>query len=81
MPPVRFLRSTTARLALIYLALFGASVMVLLGFLYWSTAGFMSRQTDATIDAEITGLLNRRQGVFRRMAGSTPMADHLGNGC
>ncbi len=30
--------------------------MVLLGFLYWSTAGFMSRQTDATIDAEITGL-------------------------
>ncbi len=56
MPPVRFLRSTTARLALIYLALFGASVMVLLGFLYWSTAGFMSRQTDATIDAEITGL-------------------------
>ena len=56
MPPVRFLRSTTARLALIYLALFGASVMVLLGFPYWSTAGFMSRQTDATIDAEITGL-------------------------
>ena len=52
----RFLRSTTARLALTYLVLFGASVMVLLGFLYWSTAGFMSRQTDATIDAEITGL-------------------------
>ena len=56
MSPGRFLRSTTARLALTYLALFGASVMVLLGFLYWSTAGFMSRQTDATIDAEITGL-------------------------
>lgn len=52
----RLLRSSTARLALTYLALFGASVMVLLGFLYWSTAGFMSRQTDATIDAEITGL-------------------------
>ncbi len=56
MSPARFLRSTTARLALIYLVLFGASVMVLLGFIYWSTAGFMSRQTDATIDAEITGL-------------------------
>ena len=56
MSPGRFLRSTTARLALTYLALFGVSVMVLLGFLYWSTAGFMSRQTDATIDAEITGL-------------------------
>ncbi len=56
MSPGRFLRSTTARLALTYLVIFGASVMVLLGFLYWSTAGFMSRQTDATIDAEITGL-------------------------
>lgn len=54
--PARFLRSSTARLALIYLALFGSSVLVLLGFIYWSTAGFMSRQTDATIDAEITGL-------------------------
>jgi signal transduction histidine kinase len=54
--PARFLRSSTARLALLYLVLFSASVMVLLGFLYWSTAGFMSRQTDATIDAEITGL-------------------------
>jgi signal transduction histidine kinase len=51
-----FLRSTTARLALTYLVIFAASVMVLLGFLHWSTAGFMSRQTDATIDAEITGL-------------------------
>ncbi len=56
MSPGRFLRSSTARPALTYLALFGASVMVLLGFLHWSTAGFMSRQTDATIDAEITGL-------------------------
>jgi len=54
--PARFLRSSTARLALIYLALFGSSVLVLLGFIYWSTAGFMSRQTDATIDAEIIGL-------------------------
>ena len=54
--PARFLRSTTARIALVYLVLFSASVMVLLGFLHWSTAGFMARQTDATIDAEITGL-------------------------
>ena len=56
MPPARFLRSTTARIALVYLTLFSASVIVLLGFLHWSTAGFMARQTDATIDAEITGL-------------------------
>jgi signal transduction histidine kinase len=36
--------------------LFGASVLVLLAFIYWSTAGYMLRQADATIEAEITGL-------------------------
>lgn len=39
--------------------LFSASVVLLLGFIYWSTAGYMSRQTDATIEAEITGLAER----------------------
>lgn len=47
------------------MALFSASVLVLLGFIYWSTAGFMSRQSDATIEAEITGLAERyeQQGL------------------
>ncbi len=53
---VRLLRTTTFRGVLIYVGLFGASVAVLLGFLYWSTAGFMARQTDAAIEAEIRGL-------------------------
>ena len=39
--------------------LFSASAVLLLGFIYWSTAGFMARQTDATIDAEISGLAER----------------------
>ncbi len=30
--------------------------MALLGFIYWNTAGFMARQTDQTLEAEITGL-------------------------
>jgi signal transduction histidine kinase len=38
------------------MSLFGTSVLVLLGFLYHSTAGFMERQTDETINAEIRGL-------------------------
>ena len=50
---LRFLRSSTFRLALVYAALFGASVLLLLGFIYWSTAGYMTRQTEAAIDAEI----------------------------
>ena len=31
----RFLHSSTFRLALIYMLLFGSSVLVLLGFIYW----------------------------------------------
>jgi hypothetical protein len=52
----RLLRSSTFRLAVLYMALFGASVAVLLTFIYWSTAGYMALQTDDTIEAEVTGL-------------------------
>ena len=55
----RQLRSATFRLALVYMVLFSVSVLVLLSFIYWSTAAYMSRQVDATIDAEITGLAER----------------------
>ena len=54
--PTRVLRSTTFRLALIYLGLFSASALILLVFIDWSTAGFIRRQTDAVIEAEIRGL-------------------------
>lgn len=56
MIPTKLHRTSTFRLALIYTVLFAGSVLVLLGFIYWSTVGFMSNQTDATIEAEITGL-------------------------
>ncbi len=52
-------KSSTFRLALVYMALFSLSVLLLLGFIYWSTAGYMLRQTEATIEAEITGLAER----------------------
>ncbi|MFP4063392.1 MAG: ATP-binding protein [Halochromatium sp.] len=59
------LTSSTFRLALLYMLLVGVSVAILLGFLYWSTAGYMARQTDATIGAEIQGLAEqyRRRGL------------------
>ena len=62
----RLVRSTAFRGALVYLGLFGASAAVLLGFLYWSTAGFMARQTDAAIEAEISGLAEQytQRGVI-----------------
>lgn len=54
-----YLHSSTFRLALIYMALFGGSVLLLLTFIYWSTAGYMAEQADATIEAEIAGLAER----------------------
>tara|TARA_Y100001934_G_scaffold282956_1_gene399522 strand:- start:1580 stop:2935 length:1356 start_codon:yes stop_codon:yes gene_type:complete len=54
LPPL--LRSASFRLTLIYILLFGSSAAVLLGFLYWATAGTLSDQVDAIIEADIKGL-------------------------
>lgn len=52
----RLLRTNAFRLAALYMLLFAASVLTLLVFIYFSTANFVQRQTEETIDAEITGL-------------------------
>ena len=57
------LKTSTFRLAVIYLALFAASAITLLAYVYWNTAGFLARQTDEAVEAEITGLAEQyRQG-------------------
>ncbi len=58
-PALKLFRNSTFRLALLYMAVFSISVLVLLGFLYWSTARYMVRQNEATIEAEISGLAER----------------------
>ncbi len=50
------LKSSSFRVALLYMALMGTSMVALLGFIHWSTAGYMARQLDATIEAEVQGL-------------------------
>lgn len=55
----RLLSSSTFRLALIYMALFMFSALILLVFIYWSTSASMQRQTEETIEAEIQGLAER----------------------
>jgi len=55
----RFLNSSTFRLALLYMLLFSSSVLVLLGFIYWSTVSYISAQTDETIEIEILDLTDR----------------------
>jgi signal transduction histidine kinase len=61
----RALKSSSFQLGLIYLVLFAGSVLMLLGFIYWTTAGYMARQSDQTIQAEIEGLSERyrREGL------------------
>lgn len=49
-------RATFFRLAFLYMLLFGISVLFLLGYIYWASAGFMNQQSDETIEAEIQGL-------------------------
>lgn len=89
-PTRRILKSSTFRLALLYLVLFGASILVVLAFIHWQTAGFMARQTDEAIQAEIRGLeeqytqrgtiglvqaLNRRTQQSRATGGLYLLAD------
>ena len=52
-PVVRLLRTNAFRLAALYLALFATSVSALLAFIYFSTADFVEKQTEATLDAAL----------------------------
>ncbi len=58
-------RSVAFRQAVFYAALFSFSVTLLFAFIYWSTAGVMTRQAEATIEAERLELADRyrRQGL------------------
>ena len=58
-------RTHATRLALIHALMFACCMLLLLGFLYWSTAGYLAAQTDATIEAEIEGLRDqyRQRGL------------------
>lgn len=57
--PKKLLRSSAFRLALLYMVLVGISAVLLLSFIYYSTASYMLRQADETIEAEIGGLAER----------------------
>ncbi len=56
MKPADFLRSSTFRFVLSYMALFAGSVLLLLGFVYWSTISFLSHQANLSIQNETAWL-------------------------
>jgi len=50
------LRSSTLRLALIWIGIFGTAVAALLGYVYWSSAAYMLRQSDQALATELVSL-------------------------
>ena len=67
MPATRLFRTSTFQIAVLYLALFGATLVGVLGFIYWSTSDLIDRQMNKTIHAEIRGLSEqyRDEGLTR----------------
>jgi len=55
----KLLKTSTFRLAIIYLALFVTSVITLLGYIYWTTAGNLNRQTVEAVNTEMRDLAQR----------------------
>lgn len=65
MQTARLIRSSSFRLALLYLLVFGASMIIPFAFLYTATVGSIDRQTKAAILTELKGLVDEhgRLGV------------------
>jgi signal transduction histidine kinase len=57
----RLLRSISVRLALGYAGLFIVSSLLLVGFLWWRTAGYLDREIDAVIVADTRAVGDRLQ--------------------
>ena len=57
----RLQRSSFFRLAMLYALIFSLCVLLLLGFIYGTTAYYMSSQADELIDTEIQGLVEHYQ--------------------
>jgi signal transduction histidine kinase len=84
------LRSTTFRLALISIAVFGAMVIALFAYVYWSTTKFVLSRSDSAIEAEramlrdiydrggrnaLTEAIEQRDAVARFQGGIYLLAD------
>lgn len=81
---IRFLRTSTFRLTALYAGVFGASVLAILAFIYWSTAQSIERQTEEAILDEIEILHQRFQGggvrALVKAISERSLPEALGNG-
>ena len=78
---INLFNSSAFRITLIYVLLFTISVFILFGFFYWSSFGYLVKQKEETIAAEITeleqryqqdGFVSLRLRLSERIANQTP---------
>jgi signal transduction histidine kinase len=72
------LRSSTFRLALVCIALFGAVVFALFGYVYWSTASYVRNRSDQAISAEFA-IMQKAYASAGRSGLITTIAQRLAN--
>lgn len=62
---LKLLKTSTFRLAAVYLLVFLLSVGAILGYVYWNTVALLEQQTENTIEAEVQGFAEqyRQRGL------------------
>ena len=78
MPLPDLLRTTSFRLALRFLALFGATSLILFGFLYWKTAGDLTRGVDEWLVRETAIRASATPAERARLLRERPLRDPEG---
>jgi signal transduction histidine kinase len=68
---IRIIRTTGFRLAALYAGLFGLSVLLLFGVIYWITSDALRQQLAATVEGELAALVeDHRSGGLEHVAGA-----------
>ena len=76
---MKLYRTSTFQLTVLYAVMLAVSTVAVAIFLYWATIGFLQRQTDSTIEVEITGL--REQYRLRGLNGlNRAISDRIRSG-
>jgi len=60
-------RTTSVRLALSFLALFGTASLIVFGLVYWETAGYLARDVDTGLVREVAVRAGKSAGELERL--------------
>jgi signal transduction histidine kinase len=71
-------RTTSFRLALLFLALFGTASLILFGFLYWQTAGYLASGIDDWVAREMAARVAAEEAELNRRIAAHVVDDPAG---